>query len=97
MKLNLTAGQKAVLLAHADLGKAMTDAALVPFAQHMSDVHQSSSSIRSRRQELVRKGLIVPRGKVKMPSGRKAQTYALSVLGKTAARQARREQAKASA
>lgn len=96
MQISLTTGQKAVLLALADLGKPVTDAALVPFAQHMADVHLSSSGIRSRRKELERKGLIGLGTPITMPSGRKARTYAPSVLGKAMARQVRREQSKAS-
>lgn len=36
----------------------LPDHALVPLAQHVTLTHQSSSGIRSRRAELVRKGLV---------------------------------------
>lgn len=72
--IRVTPGQQAVF----DVLKAyrpMSDAALVPLAQHMASVRQSSSSIRSRRAELVTKGLLRPRGTVKTPSGRKAKVF----------------------
>jgi hypothetical protein len=53
----------------------VADHALVPLAQHMSSVHQSSSGIRSRRAELTQKGLVIPTGSTTTGSGRKAVVY----------------------
>lgn len=53
----------------------VADHALVPLAQHMCQAHQSSSGIRSRRAELVRKGLVVPAGSTRTSSGRQAATF----------------------
>lgn len=72
----LTKGQSAVFSVLKDFEK-LPDHALVPLAQHVSDVHQSSSSIRSRRCELVRLGLVRQVDTVKMPSGRKAAVWAV--------------------
>lgn len=56
---------------------ALPDHALVPLAQHVAQIHQSSSGIRSRRAELAGKGLVVedPNKTVRMPSGRKARVW----------------------
>lgn len=54
----------------------LPDHALVPLAQHVTQVHQSSSGIRSRRHELSDKGLVGDTGdRIVMPSGRKAKVY----------------------
>jgi hypothetical protein len=50
----------------------LPDHALVPLAQHVVSAHQSSSGIRSRRAELVRKGLASAESAVLTASGRKA-------------------------
>lgn len=72
----LTPGQRDVFGVLRDYGP-MADSALVPIAQHMCSVHQSSSSIRSRRAELTRLGLVQDTGNtVTMPSGRKSHVYA---------------------
>lgn len=74
--VRLTPGQTDVYGVLRDYGP-MADSALVPLAQHMAAVHQSSSSIRSRRAELTAKGLVKRVGEIKMPSGRKAQVHAV--------------------
>lgn len=55
----------------------LPDHALVPLAQHVAQVHQSSSGIRSRRAELARAGQVVEVGQIKMPSGRSASVWAV--------------------
>ena len=70
----LTAGQQEVLEVLEDFGP-LPDVALVPLTQHVAMSHQSSSSIRSRRAELARAGLVEAVGERKMPSGRKAQVF----------------------
>ena len=55
----------------------MSDQALVPLAQHMGSVHQSSSGIRTRRAELVRLGRIQQVGTMRLPSGRGAAVWAV--------------------
>ena len=55
----------------------MPDHALVPLAQHVATVHQSSSGIRTRRKELLDAGIIyADEGHfVSTGSGRSAQVY----------------------
>lgn len=53
----------------------VADHALVPLAQHMIHVHQSSSGIRSRRKELADKGLARLVATTTTGSGRKAGVY----------------------
>lgn len=53
----------------------LPDHALVPLAQHVATVHQSSSGIRTRRHELEDYGLVTEVGKVVTGSGRKAGVY----------------------
>lgn len=53
----------------------LPDVALVPVAQHVQGTHQTSSGIRSRRAELVRKGLADEVRTVRMPSGRSAGVF----------------------
>lgn len=55
----------------------MSDQALVPLAQHMGAVHQSSSGIRTRRAELVRLGRVRQVGTMTLPSGRDAAVWAV--------------------
>ena len=70
----MTAAQQAVLDAIKTFGP-INDAALVPLVQHVSQVHMSSSGIRSRRAELVDAGNVREHSKVVMPSGRKASLW----------------------
>lgn len=53
----------------------LPDHALVPLAQHVASVHQSSSGIRTRRKELETIGLVKQVGRVKTGSGRTAVTF----------------------
>lgn len=53
----------------------LADHALVPIMQHESNIHQSSSGIRSRRAELVEMDKVRPVGTLKMPSGREAVVW----------------------
>lgn len=53
----VTSAQQAVYYVLKHYGP-LPDHALVPLAQHVTLIHQSSSGIRSRRAELVRKGLV---------------------------------------
>lgn len=71
----MTAGQQEVLDVLGTYGP-LPDHALVPLAQHVTKSHQSSSSIRSRRAELVRMGRIRDAGNdIVMPSGRRATSW----------------------
>ena len=70
--VSLTDNQAAVYDALAVYGP-LPDHALVPIVQHVENVHQSSSGIRTRRAELEAKGLVQVTGAfVRMPSGRRA-------------------------
>jgi hypothetical protein len=53
----------------------VADNILVPLVQHTSDRHPSSSGIRTRRAELLAKGLLKPDKVIRTGSGRRAQTY----------------------
>jgi len=70
----MTASQQAVLNAVKQYGP-ITDAALVPLMQHLDQAKMSSSGIRSRRAELVEKGLVTACDTIKMPSGRLANVW----------------------
>lgn len=94
MHSNLTTGQKAVLRAFHEFGD-MTDVALATYVHHVSQENMSSSGIRSRRAELVRKGLVDVTGTKKMKSGRYAAVHGLTALGIKDARSLRRTEAKA--
>ena len=73
--VRLTDGQSEVLGVLRKYGP-LPDHALVPLAQHVVHTHQSSSSIRSRRAELARKGFVVDSGDVALTaSGRKAVVW----------------------
>jgi hypothetical protein len=55
----------------------LPDHALVPLTQHVANVHQSSSGIRTRRSELSGIGAVKDTGdRIKMPSGRNAVVWA---------------------
>lgn len=53
----------------------LPDHALVPLAQHVTQVHQSSSSIRTRRHELAVVGLVRPHGMIRTSANRPAQIW----------------------
>lgn len=53
----------------------VADHALVPLAQHQLQMRQSSSGIRTRRRELLDKGLVTEVATTKTGSGRKAKVY----------------------
>lgn len=71
---NITDSQRAVYEVLRDYGP-LPDVALVPLAQHVMHNPQSSSGIRSRRAELVRKGFITEIDSIKTASGRKAGVF----------------------
>jgi predicted ArsR family transcriptional regulator len=73
--VKLTKRQAEVYDVFTEFGVALPDHALVPLAQHASRVHQSSSGIRTRRAELVRKGLVRLTSTTKTGSGRTAGVY----------------------
>ena len=77
---SLTKGQRAVLRAFSDFG-AMDDTALTVYVHHIADVSMSSSGIRSRRAELVRKGLVAVTGIKTLKSGRNAAIHGLTSTG----------------
>lgn len=72
---------KTVTQSQADVYKVLrevgpvADHALVPLAQHMAAVHQSSSGIRTRRKELVELGLAKKVRTTSTGSGRQAAVY----------------------
>ena len=70
----MTKSQKAVLDTLVEYGP-LADHALVPIMQHESLARMTSSSIRSRRAELVKVGKVVPFDEIKMPSGRHATVW----------------------
>lgn len=75
-KDKLTKGQTIVYKTLKQYGKAsgLPDHVLVPMVQHVSDL--SSSGVRSRRKELVEKGLVIEKATpVVMPSGRSAAVW----------------------
>lgn len=84
MTNSLTEGQKAVLRAFYDFGP-LHDAALASFVHHHSDVNMASSGIRTRRAELVRKGLLHATGTRRLKSGRVAAVHSLTRLGQSEA------------
>lgn len=53
----------------------LPDHALVPLAQHVMQVHQSSSGIRTRRSELQDAGLVRLVGEERTASGRRAGVF----------------------
>lgn len=56
--------------------RGLPDHALVPLAQHVSGLRLSSSGIRTRRDELLGKGLVADTGKqVKTGAGRTARVF----------------------
>lgn len=71
----LTPSQAEVYDVFTEFGVALPDHALVPLAQHAMQSKQSSSGIRSRRHELVTKGLLQQHGITVTGSGRKAVVY----------------------
>lgn len=77
---SLTAGQVAVLRAFSDFGP-MDDTALTVYVHHVADVAMSSSGIRSRRAELVRKGLLTASDIKLLKSGRTASIHSITLRG----------------
>lgn len=53
----------------------LVDNDLISITRHVAHSKQSHSGIRTRRNELVRKRVVRPRGTEKMPSGRTATRY----------------------
>jgi hypothetical protein len=53
----------------------LPDHALVPLAQHVVQLHQSSSGLRSRRAELTQMGLVREVATTKTASGRSARIW----------------------
>lgn len=81
--MNITDGQRTVLHAFLRIGS-MEDVVLAAYAHHIADM--SSSGVRSRRAELVRKGLVEAVGTVKLKSGRNATVHGLTTAGRREAR-----------
>jgi hypothetical protein len=71
----VTANQREVYDVFKTVTIPLSDQALVPLAQHMLKTNQSSSGIRSRRAELVDKGLLKQVDTTTTRSGRKAGVY----------------------
>jgi predicted ArsR family transcriptional regulator len=70
----VTDSQKAVYDVLKQYGP-LADHALVPMAQHMVQVHQSSSGIRTRRKELEKIGLVKAVSETRTGSGRAATVF----------------------
>lgn len=83
--MDLTTGQLEVLKAFDTLGK-VDDGALAAYVHHMSRASMSSSGVRSRRAELVRKGALKITGTHRLKSGRRAAIHGLSISGRQALR-----------
>lgn len=77
---SLTEGQTAVLRAFSEFG-AMDDTPLTIYVHHVSGKNMSSSGIRTRRAELVRKGLLTVAGIKTLKSGRNAVVHGISARG----------------
>lgn len=73
----MTPNQQAVYDALEQFGP-VPDHALVPLVQHVAQVHQSSSGIRSRRAELAAREIVAQVDTIKMPSGRYAAVWAVA-------------------
>ena len=73
--VKVTPSQAEVYAVLNEYGVPLPDHALVPLAQHAMRSRQSSSGIRSRRHELLDKGLVAEFGETRTGSGRKAKTY----------------------
>lgn len=71
----MTENQEAVYGALREHGP-LPDHILVPIMQHEAELHQSSSGIRTRRNELANQGRVEPVSSVVMPSGREALVWA---------------------
>lgn len=77
----LTNGQIAVLNAFYEFGP-MTDITLTAYVHHTSPKNMASSGIRTRRSELVRKGLVEKVDEKKLKSGRMAAVHTLTQEGR---------------
>ncbi len=73
--VKVTPAQAAVYRVLEGIDGGLPDHALVPLTQHVAGVRLSSSGIRSRRAELVRRGLVKETGSVKTGSGRTATVW----------------------
>ena len=73
---SLTPGQQEVLNVLRLVKQPLPDHVLVPLVQHIGELLQPSSGIRSRRAELLRTGCVEQAlATTKMPSGRHAKQY----------------------
>lgn len=94
--MDLTNGQTEVLKAFKALGS-IDDGALAAYVHHMGAVSMSSSGVRSRRAELVRKGAIQVTGTHRLRSNRSAAIHGLTTDGRVALRVASKVTKKAKA
>lgn len=85
MEHSLSPGQTSVLRAFYEFEKPLDDTGLAVYVHHIEDDPQSSSGIRSRRAELVRKGLVTAVGTKRLKSGRTAAIHALTPQGESIA------------
>lgn len=76
--MQLSDGQKVVLKAVGRLGD-IDDVTLAAYCHHLAEM--SSSGVRTRRAELVRKGLLRVTGVVRTRSGRSAAEHGLTGRG----------------
>lgn len=83
----LTSGQETVLRA-LDQFEKIDDTGLAVYVHHIAGSDMSSSGVRSRRAELVRKGLVTAKGVKITKSGRKAVEHGLTHKGTKLAKKA---------
>lgn len=76
----LTKGQEAVLKAFSAIGP-VDDVGLAVYVHHVAEISMSSSGVRSRRAELVNKGLVRVTGSKRTKSGRTACIHRLTSKG----------------
>lgn len=77
---SITSGQTAVLRAFSEFGP-MDDTPLAIYVHHRSGIPMSTSGIRTRRAELVRKNLLAVAGVKQLKSGRNAAIHGLTRQG----------------
>jgi predicted ArsR family transcriptional regulator len=85
MSPSLTHGQEAVIKAFGQIGS-IDDTGLAVYIHHVADISMSSSGVRSRRAELVRKGLVTVTGVKTTKSGRAQAIHGLTIKGQRAYR-----------
>lgn len=94
--MHLSPGQRTVLTAFQSFDQ-MDDVILTVYVHHIADSPMSSSGIRTRRAELVRKGCLRVVGTKTLKSGRPAAVFGITAKGRRALVQRKRTARKATA